>query len=119
MNDDLNTSIALSVIFELVRLSNKLLEETQVTGGTFAAIDELFTRLGGDCLGIVKGDYAERRRSGGNDDLIDKLIGAMIEQRNQARANKDYAASDAIRERLDELGIILEDKPDKTIWKQK
>ncbi len=116
MNDDLNTAVALSVIFELVRLTNKLIEE-DTSAETLNLINDLFTHLGGDCLGIVKEQYEE---AGGNDEvLLGNLIGMAIEQRNAARNNKDYVASDAIRYRLDECGIVLEDKPDGTVWRMK
>jgi len=59
MNDDLNTSVALSVVFDLVRLANKLLQDGNATAQTLAAVDEQFGRLGGDVLGIVKDEYPE------------------------------------------------------------
>jgi cysteinyl-tRNA synthetase len=116
MNDDLNTSIALSVVFELVRLTNKLLEEKDTTNEMLHAIDDMFVKLGGDVLGIVKEDYAT---IGGSEHLMDGLVKILIEQRQQARKTKDFAAADAIRDKLDELGIVLEDKADETIWRTK
>ena len=117
MNDDLNTSIALSVMFELVRLANGLLEKGDTNSATFSVVDDLFSRLGGDCLGIVKDEYSQ---SGAADDaMVDKLVGILIEQRNAARKAKDFAASDAIRDKLDEAGIVLEDKADQTAWRSK
>ncbi len=117
MNDDLNTSIALSVMFELVRLTNELLEKPEVSKGTIEAIDNLFTKLGGDVLGIVKEDY-----TGGNtidEEAVDNLVGILIEQRNKARKAKDFAEADALRDRLGEIGVLLEDKPDGTQWRWK
>ena len=116
MNDDLNTSIALSVVFELVRLANKLLENASTTAATLAAVDDLFTSLGGDVLGVVKHQY---QQTVGGDDLAEKLIELLIEQRNQARSKKDFAAADAIRAKLDDIGIALEDKPTATEWRRK
>ena len=115
MNDDLNTSVALSVLFELVRVANQLLDE-DTTDQTFSAIDALFGRLGGDVLGIVKQQYPQ---TGSDDELMDKLIKGFIEQRSEARNRKDFAAADTIRDKLDEIGIILEDKPDETKWRRK
>jgi cysteinyl-tRNA synthetase len=116
MNDDLNTSIALSVMFDLVRLTNNLVENPVTTAETLCAIDDLFGQLGGDVLGVVKGEYPQ---TGSNDELIDKLVKTFIEQRNEARKRKDFAAADVIRKKLDESGIVLEDKPDGTIWRMK
>ena len=116
MNDDLNTSIALSVVFELVRFTNKLLEDNDINAETFSAVDDLFSQLGGDVLGVVKEEYVE---AGGVDELIDGLVSVWIEQRNTARSQKDFAAADAIRVKLEDIGIVLEDKPDGTEWRRK
>ena len=117
MNDDLNTAVALSVIFDLVRLANKLLEEDGATAGTFDAVDDLFSSLGGDVLGVVKDEYVSV--GGGSDELIDELVKGFIEQRKEARAKKDFSAADAVRDKLDSLGIVLEDKPEGTVWRRK
>jgi len=117
MNDDLNTSVALSVLFDLVRLTHKLTEAGTATRATLSAIDDLFTSLGGDVLGIVKDDYAEA--AGANDEAVGKLVTVLIEQRASARKAKDFAAADAIRNSLDEAGIVLEDKPEGTQWRWK
>jgi len=117
MNDDLNTSVALSVVFELVRLSNGLFEKDAATPATFGAIDELFGTLGGDVLGIVQDEYSQV--SEGDEQMIDALVKVLIEQRSQARGRKDFAAADAVRDQLAEIGIILEDKPGETIWRRK
>jgi cysteinyl-tRNA synthetase len=118
MNDDLNTSIALSVIFELVRLANGLIEAPATTKETLDAIDEMFTKLGGGCLGIVRQEYAA---AGGqaDDEIIDKLVSVLIDQRAEARRRKDFAAADAIRDKLAQAGIALEDKPEGTAWRMK
>ncbi|MDY0357147.1 MAG: cysteine--tRNA ligase [Sedimentisphaerales bacterium] len=115
MNDDLNTSVALSVLFDLVRLTNTL--AGSATRETLGAVDDLFTRLGGDVLGVVKDEYAET--AGGNDEAVGKLVGILIEQRAAARKNKDFATADAVRKRLDEVGIVLEDTPQGTQWRWK
>lgn len=117
MNDDLNTSIALSVMFELVRLAGKLIEQSDTTAATLTAVDDLFGLLGGDCLGIVKEIYPET--AGLDEQMIDQLVEGFIEQRSDARKRKDFAASDAIRDKLDSIGIVLEDRSDGTVWRRK
>ncbi len=117
MNDDLNTSIALSVLFELVRDTQKLLLENKANKQTLEAIDGLFTMLGGDVLGIVKDEY-EQSGSADNE-TMDKLVNILIGQRNEARKQKDYARSDEIRKKIDEAGIVLEDSPQGTFWRKK
>ena len=117
MDDDLNTSVALSVVFELVRVANRLLEENNANAETFTAAEELFSELGGDVLGIVKEEY--ETSSGTEDKIIETLIECMIERRNDARKRKDFAAADGIRDKLAELEIIIEDKPEATEWRRK
>jgi cysteinyl-tRNA synthetase len=117
MNDDLNTSIALSVLFELVRLTNTLLEENSATTETLDAVDKLFRELGGDCLGVVKDEYPQIGQA--DDEIIGKMVESFIEQRAEARKKKDFAAADAIRDRLSEIGIVLEDKTGETVWRRK
>ncbi|MBL7154113.1 MAG: cysteine--tRNA ligase [Phycisphaerae bacterium] len=117
MNDDLNTSVALSVVFDLVRLANKLLEEGTATAGTLDAVDHLFAELGGDVLGVVKDEYDE---TGAGDEVrIDGVVRILIEQRAEARKNKYFAKADELREKLDEAGVVLEDSPDGTHWRWK
>ena len=68
-------------------------------------------------MGIVKHQYPQT--SGSDEHVVDQLVNEFIAQRNIARSNKDFSASDAIRDRLDEIGIVLEDKPGETIWRKK
>ncbi len=117
MNDDLNTSIALSVVFELVRLANKLLEETNPTAETLTAVDDMFGKLGGDCLGVVKNEYPQTGTA--EHEIIERLVNVFVEQRSNARERKDFIAADAIRDKLEQTGIVLEDKPDGTTWRVK
>ena len=117
MNDDLNTAVALSVMFEMVRLTGRILQEP-ATAETLKAVDGQFRLLGGNVLGIVLDEYPSANSA--NQDLFDHLIGILIEQRKAARARKDFAAGDAIRNQLDGYGIVLEDKPGGvTTWRRK
>jgi cysteinyl-tRNA synthetase len=118
MNDDLNTAVALSVMFDLVRLANSQLESAKTSRQTLEAVNGLFTTLGGDVLGIVPQEYAETA-GGGNEEAVDKLAQILIGQRAEARKAKDFARADAIRAKLDEAGIVLEDTPGGTQWRWK
>ncbi|MFH1613618.1 MAG: cysteine--tRNA ligase [Planctomycetota bacterium] len=116
MNSDLNTSVALSVIFELVKLSNELVNNRS-SKETLEAVNEQFNRFGGNVLGIIPERYEGDQQA--DEGLLDHLIGIMIEQRAAARKNKDFAAADCIRDKLDALGIVLEDRPGETVWRRK
>ena len=143
MNDDLNTSVALAVMFEIVKLSNELLESKTTNTGTFQALDEMFTNLGGDVLGIIVPEISVSApgknhrvnifdRIGVSDyarvELVPKqkqatlndLIRVMIENRTTARKKRDFTKADWVRSLLDEVGIVLEDRTDgTTVWRWK
>jgi len=116
MNDDLNTAVSLSIMFELVRLTQKLLEDIKTTKQTFGAVDELFSKLGGDVLGIVKESYPEDNL---NTTEFQKLVDKLVEERNLARAQKDFKTADKIRDVLAHSNIIVSDAVNVTVWKKK
>ncbi len=114
MNDDLNTSVALSVLFELVRLAQKLLEDSNTNVGTLNLVNVLFDRLGGEVLGIVKAEYPETEAVG--EKRFNQLVDAVVGIRDKARKNGDFEISDAARLDLHNLGIELQDGPEGTQW---
>jgi len=117
MNDDLNTAVGLSVMFDLVRLANRLVEDDKTSAETLSEVDDLFTKLGGDVLGIVRDEYAEAGAA--DEQVVGKLVDILIKRRSEARAEKDFVKADALRTELDEIGIVLEDKPEGTQWRWK
>ena len=102
MDDDLNTADAISVIFEIVSEANKAI--TADSG--FAKEIITFTIDTIRELGGVLGLLAEK-----NDDGLSDEIQALIDERAEARAAKNWAKSDEIRDRLREMGIIVKDTP--------
>jgi cysteinyl-tRNA synthetase len=114
MNDDFNAPAALASLQDLTRQVNTLLNEAGPhSRETLTAIDQLYRQLGGDVLGIVP-DQAESSANAGREA---GLIHLLIDLRAAARANKDWTTSDQIRDQLRELGVVLEDRADGTIWK--
>lgn len=107
MDDDLNTADAISVIFELVRLSNATIGEHVSKAYCEKILDTLNLLCG--ILGI------ETRRE---QSLLDEEIERLIEERQQARKDKDFARADAIRNELQDKGIILEDTREGVKWKK-
>lgn len=116
MDDDFNTPQAIAVLQELTRDVNTLLNSEQEVGiSVLNAINDTYNELGGDILGIIP----KTDSTGGklNEDRENSLIAMLVEQRAKARANKDYAESDRIRDELAEIGVVLEDRAEGTIWK--
>lgn len=115
MDDDFNTPAALAVLFDLAKTINTAKDEVEASGLAGRLVE-----LGG-ILGILYQDPVKFLQSGaaasGADDEVAK-IEALIEQRKQARANKDYAAADAARNELTAMGIVLEDGPNGTTWRR-
>lgn len=105
MEDDLNTADALASIFTLVREIN-----TAIANGagkaTLEACADMFDQLTG-VLGLV---YNRKQ------EVLDSEIEELITKRTEARKNKDFKTADAIRDRLKEMGIILEDTPQGVKW---
>jgi cysteinyl-tRNA synthetase len=115
MDDDFNTPEALAAMFELVREINRLRNQDKSVAAGMAA--EL-KRLGG-LLGILQYDpEAWLRGQAAADGLSDEEVEALIQQRLDARAGKDWGEADRIRDELKELGILLEDGAGTTSWRR-
>ena len=113
MNNDLAVPQALADISELVRIGN-----TAITENDLAALSKSASEVRG-ALGILGCDPFDLIFSGSNSaksEVLDGLISLALEQRNAARARKDFAASDAIRDSLTALGITIEDTPTGSRW---
>lgn len=105
MEDDLNTADALAAVFMLVRDINTAIAEG--AGKTaVAAFADIFDQLTG-VLGLVYNRKTE---------ALDSEIEQLIEKRTEARKAKDFKTADEIRDRLKEMGIILEDTPQGVKW---
>ncbi len=116
MDNDFNTPQALAALFDLTKAVNTLLNSgEEVSAGTLQAIDDVYRRLGGEVLGLIPDDLAGT--GGPSPGLEEDLIRILIDLRAAARKNKDWATSDAIRDRLADIGVVLEDRPDGTVWK--
>lgn len=101
MNDDLNTPLALSVLYELITNANKLLLESALNASDAKKILAFWKRIN-SVLGLVLHGQVE----------IPQEITELVKQRETARAQKDFQASDKIRDEIDKLGYIVEDTKD-------
>ncbi|GLY61924.1 cysteine--tRNA ligase [Pectobacterium brasiliense] len=116
MDDDFNTPEAYSVLFDMAREVNRLkTEDVQAANQLASAL----RRLSG-VLGLLEQDPEQFLQNGAQvDDEEVNEIEALIQQRKDARAAKDWALADQARDRLNEMGIVLEDGPQGTIWRRK
>ncbi len=113
MDDDFNTPKAISVLFEIAREINKLKNEDILKANALAA---RLRELAG-ILGLLYQDPEQFLQSGSDNDEV-ALIEALIKQRNDARAAKDWASADAARNKLAEMGVVLEDNVNGTTWRK-
>lgn len=113
MDDDFNTPQAFAVMFELVNELNTAKRENLAKA---AALAGQLKQLGG-VLGLLQQNPAEFLQGEAKEGELDNAaIEAMIQQRADAKANKDYAESDRIRDELAAQGIILKDSREGTSW---
>ncbi|MEI7075024.1 cysteine--tRNA ligase [Pectobacterium versatile] len=116
MDDDFNTPEAYSVLFDMAREVNRLKTEDVQAANQLAST---LRKLSG-VLGLLEQDPEQFLQNGAQvDDEEVKEIEALIQQRKDARAAKDWALADQARDRLNEMGIVLEDGPQGTIWRRK
>ena len=113
MQDDFNTPSAISILFDLVRQINTFKKKNETEKANSLASE--LVQLSG-ILGILQKSFEDYFTSEAS--LSNAEIENFILKRNQARANKDFALSDKIRDELLEKGISLEDKESGTIWKK-
>ena len=109
MDDDINVQNGITVVYELVKYANVYSQQEVVKADILNEMKNLIAEL----VSIFGVKLAST-----NNELNDEHIQALIEERNEARKNKDFARSDQIRDELKEQGIILEDTPQGTRFKR-
>ncbi|MCK5001465.1 MAG: cysteine--tRNA ligase [Gammaproteobacteria bacterium] len=114
MDDDFNTSEAIAVLFDLAGQVNRLREENPEKAVQKAGVLKKLANV----LGLLESDPETYLHGGTADDLDVEKIESLIQQRLDARANKDWAEADRIRDELNAMDIELEDKDGKTIWRR-
>ena len=113
MDDDFNTPGALAVLFEIAREVNKLkTEDTETANGLAVRLKELAS-----VLGLLERDPETFLKGDANDDEAAE-IEALIKQRNEAKAAKNWAVADEVRDKLKAMNIVLEDMPNGTTWRK-
>ena len=111
MDDDLNTPIVISHLFDAAKVINQAVDgNAKLTGGDVAELKSLFDTFLFDILGI-------KAEEGGGTGPFGKVVDMLLEQRAIAKANKDWATSDKIRNELTALGFEIKDTKDGATWK--
>ena len=110
--DDLNTSVALAHLFEAVRVVNLAKDnQLKLTTEDKETLQFLFTEIMDGVLGIV-----DEQSGSGSSVILNEVVGMILEMRKEAKAEKNFAKSDAIRQRLTEIGITIKDTKEGTEW---
>ena len=126
MDDDFNTGIAVSVLFDALRALNRHVDQHSIQSGAdtnqpaIASLIRATTVMRdlANVLGIFVKPTTRAGGDGGDADLLDSVVNLLIDLRKEARERKDYATGDAIRDRLSELGVALLDKKEGTSWER-
>jgi cysteinyl-tRNA synthetase len=114
MDDDFNTALALSVMADVRQALNKALEQGDDKAGYYAGLLLSF----GDVLGLFQQDADAFLVGDVDSDDEATEIDALVAERDQARADKNWARADEIRDQLTDRGIVLEDAAGKTSWRR-
>ena len=113
MNDDLNSPMVISALFDWVRLINQIAEGQQ----TISAEDlEELRRVVNLYVFDVLGLRNEKQEGAGGNNMVPQLVDMLLSIRQEAKANKDWATSDKIRNSLTEIGIRVKDRKDGVDW---
>lgn len=106
LDEDLNINVAMSHVFEFMRIINGEIAEGKITSEGVPSIEETMKSID-TVLGLLK-----------EEGTLDEEIESLIAQRNEARKRKDFKESDRIRDELKAKGILLDDSGSKTVWKR-
>ncbi len=114
MDDDLGTPAAVAAIFDSVKQGNRALDakDHQASAQALRQVRAMLQVLGLDPYDAAWSSSAGSDLSG----VVDTLVALVLDQRSQARARKDWATADAIRDQLDAAGLTIEDTADGVRW---
>ncbi|HLR46836.1 MAG TPA: cysteine--tRNA ligase, partial [Deinococcales bacterium] len=117
MNDDLNTPRALAVLFDAARDVNRRLADKTADDAFVAAARALFKDLFEGVLGLDGGAAGAAAPADVRTEVLPGVVELLLSERRNARLNRDFSTSDRIRDRLQELGIVIEDTAEGSRWK--
>ena len=121
LNDDFNTPIVISNLFDACRVINQILDKKATISSTaLDTLKEVFHLFAFELLGLRESGVSTAAGNDGNTDreeAFGKVVDMLLEQRMKAKANKDWATSDLIRDNLSALGFEVKDTKDGFSWK--
>ena len=112
MDDDFSTPQALAILFELSHEAHQLLQQPSPVPEVLADALALLETLAGDVLGLLP----EQENPTARLELLEQTLALLVELRRDFRAQRDFVRADLIRQRLQDLGIVLQDSKDGTVW---
>jgi len=119
MDDDFNTAGAIGVMHQLATEVNRFVEMSGVEHEKHADVIKAVLAAGLTLkrLGSILGLFRNAAGAKGGNELLEKVMGLVIEMRKDARVSKNFALADAIRDGLTKIGVTLEDLPEETVWR--
>ena len=116
MADDMNSPIAMSYLFEGVKMINSIADgKSTITAGDREALQSLFNAFVFDIFGLK----SEDQEISGNSEILNEVVGLLMKLRTEAKANKDWATSDKIRNELMAIGFDIKDGKEGVSWELK
>ena len=116
MADDMNSPIAMAYLFEGVKIINSVTDgKSTITANDREALKSLFNAFVFDIFGLK----AEVQADLGNSEVLNEVVALLMKLRAEAKANKDWATSDKIRNELAAIGFDIKDGKDGVSWELK
>lgn len=114
MDDDFNTAAAIGALFDSARKVNATLHSgAPQTADTWKLVDDVYTDFVGSVLGLITDETFASQSAG----MTEQLLKVVLDTRADLRRAKQYALADQVRQRLAQVGVQLEDKPEGTSWR--
>ncbi len=110
MNNDFNTPLAFTHLYALARKINKIISKRKISEHQVEKVIQIFRELG-KIFGILEEEVKTEEK-------LPKKVESLIQQREEARKNKDWKAADKIRKEINKLGYLLEDTPEGVRWRK-
>jgi cysteinyl-tRNA synthetase len=113
MNDDFNTPVLIAVLFDAVRIINSANDKkTDLSAANIEQLKKIYQHFIFDIMGLEPEPQDNKAN-----EVLDKVVNMVLEMRDKAKADKNFAQSDEIRNKLTEAGIQVKDSKEGSTWK--